>query len=158
MSQQGLAVLLWRSLGNSTVCILATDISSSMINIVKMRYSRELTDEKKSWFSCHGWPKPGYCNRINILHRMRIWTLFFLDRIKGLRETYRVLKPGGASAIAVWKANPIPLLVEKAPIEEGTINSEKTPSPMTKIVSTTALIHCIGWLADSIAAGPPPSF
>ena len=133
--------------------ILATDVSPAMIDILTMKCERDLTEEQRSWISCK--VMDGQNLEIpneTITHIGCVFgIMFFPDRIKGLSEMYRVLKPGGATAIAVWKENPIPILVEQASIEEGKLSPDQIPSPMTKLAFYYA--DEIKFKNDLVAAG-----
>ena len=116
--------------------ILATDVAPPMISILKMKCDRDLPEPKKSWISSQvmdGQNLDIPNDSISYIGCV-FGIMFFQDRIKGLKEMYRVLKPGGSVAIAVWKTNFFPELIEKAALKEGKISTDQIPLPFSKML------------------------
>ena len=121
-------------------CILATDFNSSMVDILRMKSSRELSSEKQSWISCQvmdGQSLEVPSNSVSHLACV-FGIMFFPDRIQGLKEMHRVLKPGAAAAVAVWKSVNLPHIVEHVALLAGRAAPEQLPLPFTRTVLSCA--------------------
>jgi ubiquinone/menaquinone biosynthesis C-methylase UbiE len=119
-------------------CIIATDLSQEMINILAFKASKNLTPEKLKMISClqmNGQELKVQSNSISHIGCV-FGAMFFADRIKAFSEMHRVLKNGGAAAIAVWQTINLPALMQDIVLCENKITRDQLPMPFLKMATS----------------------
>ena len=135
--------------------ILATDVSSGMVEIMRHKSARDIKPEIRSCMSfavMDGQNLEVPSNTISHLACV-FGIMFFPDRLQGLREMHRVLEPSASAAIAAWKSVNMPRVMEHVAVAEGRVAPAQLPLPFPQSV------HCYAdagdLTRDLIAAGFP---
>lgn len=80
--------------------LVATDLNNSMLNYARARFGSETSVE---WKQADATELP-FADRSFDAAVCQFGLMFFPDKEKAIRETYRVLKPGGSFLFNVWDA------------------------------------------------------
>jgi ubiquinone/menaquinone biosynthesis C-methylase UbiE len=134
--------------------ILATDYNPAMIEILQSKISRELPPENQPWISCRVMDGQNLDVPSNsISHVACVFGLmFFPDHLQGLREMHRVLQPGAAAAIAVWKDMNLLHVLEHVALQSGKLTrGDQLPLPFARTVLACA--DEVALARDLVSAG-----
>lgn len=95
--------------------LTATDLNKDMIEVAK----KIVTDKNIKWMIADATELPFEKNSFDVVV-CQFGIMFFLDKLKGLQEAYRVLKPGGKLIFSTWdKVENIPAIHEGRKVIES---------------------------------------